>query len=174
MPYTRCYDSPLGEILLAADEQGLTGLWFVGQKYFPAALPATAGEPGARALSVFAPARQWLDVYFTGREPQIAVPLHLRGTAFQLAVWELLRAMPYGTTRTYGALARELAARQGRARLSAQAVGGAVGRNPLSLFVPCHRVVGADGSLTGYAGGLEKKRALLQLEGAWRDEFFLP
>ncbi len=163
MPYLCRYDSPLGPMLLAADEAGVTGAWFEGQKHFAARLGPGSAEGDSPAL---AGARRWLDLYFAGREPDFMPPLHLTGTAFQLAVWELLRAIPYGQTTTYGTLARRLAARQGLDRMSAQAVGGAVGRNPVSILVPCHRVVGADGSLTGYAGGLDRKRALLRLEGA--------
>ncbi len=150
------YSSPLGRILLAADDIGLTGLWFSGQKYFPAALE---GACETRDLPVFDAARRWLDLYFSGKQPDFTVPLHPIGTDFQLRVWTLLRDIPYGQTVTYG----NLAARLGLA--SAQAVGGAVGRNPISILIPCHRVVGANGSLTGYAGGLEKKQALLRLEG---------
>ncbi len=163
MVYTR-YDSPLGTILLAADEEGLTGLWFEGQRGCPAPRQARpAGE--SPALDA---ARRWLDAYFGGREPDFAPPLHLTGTPFQLAVWALLREIPYGKTVSYGEMARRLAMRRGLTRTSARAVGGAVGRNPVSLIVPCHRVIGADGSLTGYAGGIDRKRALLALEGAAR------
>ena len=163
MQYTAHYDSPLGGILLAADGEGLTGLWFDGAKYFAAHLDAEHREGDAPALDG---ARRWLDAYFAGRDPGFAPPLHLVGSAFQREVWALLLRIPYGQTTTYGALARQLAARQGLARMSAQAVGGAVGRNPVSLIVPCHRVVGSGGSLTGYAGGVDKKIALLRLEGA--------
>lgn len=156
MVYTR-YASPLGTILLAADEEGLTGLWFEGQRGCPnKRLARPTGE--APALDA---ARCWLDAYFCGREPDFTPPLHLTGTPFQLAVWALLRQIPYGRTVSYGELARLLTVRS-----SARAVGGAVGRNPVSLIVPCHRVIGADGSLTGYAGGIDRKRALLALEGA--------
>ena len=156
MQYTATYGSPLGEILLAADEEGLTGLWFTGQKYFARGLDPAAGPGDLPALDA---ARRWLDVYFAGRRPERPVPLHLTGTAFQRAVWEQLLAIPYGETVTYGTLARRMGA------ASARAVGGAVGHNPISILVPCHRVVGADGSLTGYAGGLRRKEALLALEG---------
>ena len=108
--------------------------------------------------------RRWLDIYFSGREPGFSVPIHLEGTAFQTAVWRRLCAIPYGQTMTYGEIAGQMAREEGRAHLSAQAVGGAVGRNPVSILVPCHRVVGANGRLTGYAGGLERKQWLLELE----------
>ncbi len=157
----RFYDSPIGEIVLAADAAGLTGLWCVGLNYFPANLvntPCDAADP------ILAEAARWLDMYFSGREPDFMPPLHAVGTVFQHSVWQILRTIPYGTTTTYAEIARALAAQLGGGRGSARAVGGAVGRNPISILVPCHRVVGADGSLTGYAGSLEKKRALLELE----------
>ncbi len=146
--YVSEYQSPLGKIVLAADENGLSGLWFDGQKYF------------ARGLS------EWLDIYFSGQKPDFTPPLHLAGTKFQTAVWERLLQIPYGTTTTYGNIAGELSGTGGNKTMSAQAVGGAVGRNPVSIIVPCHRVVGSRGQLTGYAGGLERKRSLLKLEGA--------
>lgn len=171
MQYISRYASPLGEILLAADEAGLTGLWFAGQKYFARGLDAAAAE---RETPVIAQAKQWLDGYFAGRAPACTPPLHPAGTPFQRAVWDILRAIPYGQTMTYGAVAAQLAAQRGVPRVSAQAVGGAVGHNPISILVPCHRVVGADGSLTGYAGGVDKKLALLTLEGADLTGLFVP
>ena len=162
MQYTMHYDSPLGGILLAGDEEGLTGLWFDGAKYERAGLDPACKEGD---LPVLRETKRWLDHYFSGREPDFMPPLHMTGTSFQQAVWAQLRKIPYGTTVTYGALAAALEA-QGRGPVSAQAVGGAVGHNRISILVPCHRVVGAGGSLTGYAGGLEKKRKLLALEGA--------
>lgn len=169
MTYTQPYPSPLGDMLLAADELGLTGAWFEGGAHFAAQLPAehTQGE-----TPILIEAKRWLDRYFSGRKPDALPPLHPMGTAFQLSVWELLLQIPYGTTTTYGAIARQLAQRQGRPRLSAQAVGGAVGHNKISILIPCHRVVGANGSLTGYAGGLDKKRALLRLEHPGRSGLF--
>lgn len=173
MRYTTVYESPLGPMLLAGDGESLSGLWFVGQKYFAAGLCA---EPLVNdELAAFAAARAWLDDYFAGRRPACSkLPLAPAGSSFQLAVWDLLREIPYGETTTYGALARQLAGRFGRSAMSAQAVGGAVGHNPLTLIVPCHRVVGADGSLTGYAGGIERKRRLLALEGVDIARFYLP
>lgn len=170
MQYTARYASPLGDILLAADAEGLTGLWFLGQKYYAAKL----GEASEGRLPVLEQAARWLDVYFAGEQPDFALPLHLLGTPFQQEVWRELYAIPYGHTVTYGEIARRLAARRGLPHFSAQAVGSAVGRNPISVIVPCHRVVGAGGNLTGYAGGLDKKIALLKLEGAYRDDFHLP
>ncbi len=154
------YDSPLGEIWMAADERGLTGLWFDRQKYF--GLPA---EHRRRETEVLTQAKEWLDTYFSGIQPSSFVPLHPTGTEFQMEVWNLLLEIPYGETRTYGLLAQALARRRGLPHMSAQAVGGAVGRNPISILIPCHRCIGADGSLTGYAGGLDRKKALLKLEG---------
>lgn len=161
MTYLRKYLSPFGEILLAADEKGLSGLWFVGAKYFGKGLPKGCKEGTTEALEETV---HWLDEYFEGKEPKFTPPLHPDGTAFQEAVWRLLLQIPYGETVTYGELAKQLAWEMGLAHMSAQAVGGAVGRNPISLIVPCHRVMGADGSLAGYAGGIEKKEALLRLE----------
>ena len=171
MIYTQHYDSPLGGILLSADETGLTGLWFDGAKYFAKGLPR---ERTDRETPALLQAKQWLDLYFSGVEPDFTPPLHPTGTAFQQAVWQLLLQIPYGQTATYGELARRLAREKGRETLSAQAVGGAVGHNPISLVIPCHRVVGAGGNLTGYAGGVDKKRALLALEHVDIRKLFLP
>ena len=171
MTYTRHYDSPLGGILLAADEEGLTGLWFDGQKYFARTLSKDCAE---RETAILSEAKRWLDVYFSGREPDFTPPLHPEGSAFQRAVWALLLEIPYGETTTYGALAQRLAEKQGLNHMSAQAVGGAVGHNDISLIIPCHRVVGASGSLTGYAGGVDKKIKLLELERADMKSFFAP
>lgn len=162
MRYATTYASPLGNMLLAADEVGLTGLWFDGQKYYAAGLdPAYQ----MRELPVFDAVKRCLDAYFAGREPDFMPPLHLTGTPFQTEVWDIMRQIPYGATTTYGNIARQMASRRGLTHLSAQAVGNAVGRNRVLILVPCHRVIGSDGSLTGYAGGVEKKQALLQLEG---------
>ena len=158
---TQRYDSPLGGILLAADESGLTDLWFDGGKHFAEGLPAAHIR---QETPILAAAKGWLDIYFTGREPDFLPPLHPAGSLFQQAVWALLLQIPYGQTVTYGQLAARLAAERGVARMSAQAVGGAVGRNRISLIIPCHRVLGADGSLTGYAGGLDRKAKLLAWE----------
>ncbi len=163
MEYLRHYDSPLGGITLAGDGECLTGLWFDGQKHF-------AAPPGARPPDGHMPgldeAECWLDLYFSGKQPDFTPPLRLEATAFRKAVCEILLTVPYGQTVTYGKIASRIAAREGAARTSARAVGGAVGRNPISLIVPCHRVVGADGRLTGYAGGIERKIWLLRWEHA--------
>lgn len=171
MTYIQRYNSPLGGILLAADEVGLTGLWFDGQKYFARDLPAERMERDTAALSE---TKRWLDCYFTGKEPDFTPPLHPIGSAFRQAVWEILLQIPYGKTTTYGAIARQLAEKQGLSRMSAQAVGGAVGHNEISILIPCHRVVGTSGSLTGYAGGVDKKMRLLELEHTDMAGFFVP
>lgn len=163
MQYTSHYQSPIGTMLLAADDIGLTGLWFEGQKYFARCL---AKEHEERSnLLLFKEVKRWLDIYFSGKEPDFTVQLHLIGTDFRKEVWDILRSIPYGKTVTYGEIARQLAAKKGRKSVSAQAVGGAVSHNEISIIVPCHRVIGADGSLTGYAGGIDKKIKLLELEG---------
>lgn len=171
MIHTQHYMSPLGGILLAADEEGLVGLWFEGQKYFAAHMDAQTDET---CTPIIRKAVLWLDAYFEGKTPDFTPPLHPSGTQFQLAVWKLLLSIPYGETTTYGALAARLAAQMGRESMSAQAVGGAVGHNPVSIIIPCHRVVGTGGSLTGYAGGVERKRRLLELERADMTGFFVP
>lgn len=171
MTYIQHYDSPLGGILLAADEIGLTGLWFDGQKCFARDLSGERVEQETPALTE---ARRWLDIYFTGKEPDFLPPLHPTGSEFRKAVWEILLQIPYGQTTTYGEIARQFAEKQGLARMSAQAVGGAVGKNRISLLVLCRRAVGSNGSLTGCAGGIGKKIRLLEPEGAMRDTFFVP
>ena len=155
------YLSPLGTITLAGNGEFLVGLWMEGQRGFAAGADIRAENPG---LSVVEAAKRWLDIYFSGREPDFLPPVRLYGTPFQMRVWELLKHIPYGTTVTYGGIAGKIASETGK-KVSARAVGRAVGQNPISIIVPCHRVVGADGSLTGYAGGLDRKKILLSLEG---------
>lgn len=164
--YTTLYPSvELGPLTLASDGENLVGLWLPGQKYFGATLEGKVAEDDS--LPVFAQVKEWLDRYFAGEQPSIfALPLAPIGTDFRHRVWRKLITIPYGQTRTYGQLAEELAAEDGTEKLSAQAVGGAVGHNPISIIIPCHRVVGAGGSLTGYAGGVDKKVFLLEHEGA--------
>ena len=157
------YLSPFGGITLAACGDALTGLWFDGQKYYGETLRGPAEE---KELKIFEDAFRWLDIYFSCRVPDFTPKLLLRGTPFRKAVWNILLEIPYGETVTYGSIAAGAAQRLGLQSMSAQAVGGAVGHNPISLIIPCHRVVGADGSLTGYAGGIDKKDRLLQLEKA--------
>lgn len=171
MLYTCFYKSPLGGITMASDGTALTGLWFDGQKYFAEGIEPDAEE---KKLPVFDETVRWLDIYFGGRRPDFTPPLNLEGTAFRKEVWQLLLQIPYGQTTTYGELAAQLAAHRGLKQMSAQAVGGAVGHNPISIIVPCHRVVGIGGSLTGYAGGLNKKLALLKLEGIDTANFTIP
>lgn len=171
MTYIQHYSSPLGGILLAADEIGLTGSWFDGEKYFADNLPAEHAE---RQTPILAEAARWLDIYFTGKEPGFTPPLHPIGSPFRQAVWEILLQIPYGQTTTYGEIARQLAEKQGLEKMSAQAVGGAVGHNEISVIIPCHRVVGTSGSLTGYAGGIDKKVKLLELERADMCGLFIP
>ena len=171
MMFTAHYQSPLGEILLAADEVGLTGLWFDRAKYYAAGLAPQSTE---RETPPLTEAKRWLDVYFSGKMPDFMPPLHPIGSDFRQEVWALLLQIPYGQTVTYGELARQLAEKQGRPRMSAQAVGGAVGHNKISIIIPCHRVVGTGGSLTGYAGGIDRKVKLLALEQADMTRFFVP
>ena len=170
MTYSTRLASPLGPLALASDGEEVTGLWLEGQKYFAAGL---AAEPEERPdLPVFRQAAAWLDAYFEERELPPLPPLAPKGSAFRQRVWGLLLGIPFGMTTTYGALSEEL--RSAGIPASPQAVGGAVGHNPISILIPCHRVVGADGSLTGYAGGVEKKRALLELEGADLSGLYMP
>lgn len=154
MQCTSDYLSPIGTIFLSADDNGLTGLQF----------EPVQGESEVGENQAIIEAKRWLDIYFSGREPDFTPPLHLVGTAFQREVWEILGTIPYGQSTSYGAIARQIATRRGIPQMSPQAVGGAVGRNPIGILIPCHRVLGADGSLTGYSGGLDRKRNLLQLE----------
>ena len=158
MTVTAEYSSPLGGIILASDGAALTGLWFEGQDHFPESLPAPVP---LSAVPVFEDTARWLDLYFSGECPGFTPPLAPAGTSFRRSVWSRLLSIPYGGTVTYGALAAGLGS-------SARAVGGAVGRNPVSLIIPCHRVLGAHGALTGYAGGVERKEFLLRLEKAPR------
>ena len=161
MLYYKKISSPLGEITLRSDGQALTGLWFADDKHY-----GDKDIQGAALadLAVFDQAEAWLAEYFAGREPKVSVPLKLQGSEFQMQVWRLLQDIPYGRLVTYGDIAKKIAAQRGVARMSAQAVGGAVGHNPLCIIVPCHRVVGANSSLTGYGGGIWRKVRLLQLE----------
>ena len=161
MDYTHHYVSPLGGITLASDGEYLTGLWFDGQKYFADTLSVQHDE---KDLDVFRRTDNWLDIYFSGKEPNFTPLLRMKGTEFRQEVWQILLTIPFGKTMTYGEIARILADRLGIKSMSAQAVGGAVGHNPISLIIPCHRVVGTNGALTGYAGGLEKKAWLLDME----------
>mgnify|MGYP000021215448 FL=1 len=162
MEYINYYESPLGKLLLSADDIGLTGVWFEEQQYFAQGLKDPYEE---KELPVFEDTKRWLTIYFSGKKPDFTVPFHFIGTAFQKAVWEILCSIPYGKTMTYGEIAKRIALQKGIPHMSAQAVGGAVGHNKISILVPCHRVVGTNGNLTGYAGGMDKKVKLLTLEG---------
>lgn len=171
MQYIHYYDSPLGRITLASDGEKLSGLWFDGQKYYGSTL---SEQNEQRELSIFNQAGQWLDLYFSGQKPDFTPPLSMETTPFRRAVWEIMLQIPYGQTMTYGAIAREIAEQRGIGQMSAHAVGGAVSHNPISLIIPCHRVVGTNGSLTGYAGGIDKKVRLLTLEQADLSKLFVP
>lgn len=171
MDYIHHYDSPLGGITLASDGNMLTGLWFDGQKYFGDTLNPIHEE---KPLPIFGQTEHWLDIYFSGKKPDFTPALSINTTPFRKNVWEFLLAIPYGQTMTYGEIARQAARKMGLPHMSAQAVGGAVGHNSISLIIPCHRVVGSSGSLTGYAGGIDKKIKLLQLEGIDTSKFFVP
>ncbi|MDR1163325.1 MAG: methylated-DNA--[protein]-cysteine S-methyltransferase [Candidatus Accumulibacter sp.] len=169
MFYSTTHASPLGRITLASDGTNLVGVWFDGQKYFAATLKGTVEEdPG---VPVFDSAKKWLDAYFAGKNPALSgLPLAPAGSTFRKAVWDILREIPYGQCTTYGEIAKTMAARMGKKNMSSRAVGGAVGHNPISIVIPCHRVVGANGNLTGYAGGIDRKVKLLELEGVQKTE----
>lgn len=171
MQYISEYDSPLGKILLAGEKEGLIGLWFEGQKYFAQNLNDGYDQ---QEIPLFKTVKQWLDLYFSGQNPDFSIPLHFVGTAFQKEVWQILCTIPYGHTKTYGQIAKQIASQKGLSFMSAQAVGGAISHNPISILVPCHRVVGTKGNLTGYAGGIEKKVELLKLEHVDLKQFSIP
>ena len=171
MDYVHHYRSPLGWITLASDGAALVGLWFDAQKFFAASL---SPAPREKPLPVFEQAERWLDLYFDGRDPGFTPPLKFRTTEFRQAVCNLMLAIPYGRTMTYGKIAEIVARQKGVPRMSAQAVGGAVGHNPVSLIIPCHRVIGANSALVGYGGGLDRKAALLALEHADLSGDFVP
>ena len=164
MVYTYHYNSPLGGITLSSNGAELSGLWFDGQKYFGDTLSGVCEE---KLLPVFELTIRWLDIYFGGGIPDFTPTLFTDSTPFRKAVWDILLTIPYGKTMTYGEIAGIYSQHMGAGRMSAQAVGGAVGHNPISLIIPCHRVVGANGSLTGYAGGIDRKQKLLILEKAF-------
>ena len=169
--YTWHYDSPLGGITLTSDGAALTGLWFNGQRHFADTLSEV--HEGKR-LPVFDEAERWLDLYFSGKDPGFTPPLKMNTTPFRKEVWEIMLTIPFGETMTYGEIARILMKKNGLRRMSAQAVGGAVGHNSIALIIPCHRVVGANGNLTGYGGGIDRKIRLLAMEGVDMNAFFLP
>lgn len=174
MLYTMRYGSPIGPLLLVEKEGALAGVWMEGQKYYLGSLQGEVREENGDS-KVLCQTKDWLDRYFRGEKPKIReLPLNPEGSDFQKEVWKILCQIPYGETMTYGEISQKIAAGRGLERMSAQAVGGAVGHNPISIIIPCHRVVGTNGSLTGYAGGLEKKIKLLTFEGADMEKLFVP
>ena len=173
MYYTSTYTSPIGIITLACDGENLTGLWIEGQKYYGATIPETTANNDN--MTAFITAKKWLDNYFGGKKPSVSgFPLAPSGSEFRQMVWRILCEIPYGEVTTYGAIAKKMAVEMNKETMSGQAVGGAVGHNPISIIIPCHRVVGSNGSLTGYAGGIETKVKLLELEGVDMSKFFVP
>lgn len=173
MFYSTTYPSPIGDITLATDGENLIGLWMAGQKYFGETIPEKMTERDDQP--VFHAAKNWLDRYFAGEKPEISeLPLQPIGGEFRQMVWRILCEIPYGEIITYGDIAKKMAAMRGKETMSSQAVGGAVGHNPISIIIPCHRVVGANGSLTGYSGGVGKKIKLLELEGVDMSRLSVP
>ncbi|WP_195964234.1 methylated-DNA--[protein]-cysteine S-methyltransferase [Clostridium cuniculi] len=173
MKYSTTYSSPLGLITMASDGENLIGLWLEGQKYFANNIEESMVENND--LNIFIATKQWLNRYFLGKKPEISeLPLAPIGGEFRKIVWEILCQIPYGETITYGEVAKKVALKMNKKSMSSQAVGGAVGHNPISIIIPCHRVVGANGNLTGYAGGIDKKIKLLELEGLEMSKFFVP
>lgn len=171
--YKTDYASPIGNIMLASDGKNIIGAWIDGQKYFAQSIKSELIETDD--LEIFELTKNWLDRYFAGEQPDISeLPLAPQGNDFRQEVWEILKSIPYGEVITYGDIAKQIARRHGKQKMSAQAVGGAVGHNPISVIIPCHRVVGAGGNLTGYAGGINLKIKLLQHEGVDTSEFFVP
>jgi len=180
MYYFARYRSPLGNLLLAGDDTGIVGLWFEGAKYFGSTIPRDVTGSWIQddlidKSSLLRDCIKWLDDYFAGKKPRpSSLPLAPTGSDFRQVVWKILTEIPYGELATYGQIAKEAARRMGKERMSAQAVGGAVGHNPITIIIPCHRVVGAGGNLTGYASGLERKIKLLEHEGIDTGRLFLP
>ena len=160
MNYMCKYESPIGKIILVSDGENLTGLWFEGQKYFLNLITEQKCN-----LEIFKKTKKWLDIYFSGKEPEEEIPINFYGTDFRVKVWNILKEIPYGNVITYGEIAKRLAFEKGMKKMSAQAVGAAVSHNPISIIVPCHRVIGNNNNLTGYAGGIDKKIKLLEIEG---------
>lgn len=173
MYYYDAYHSPVGKLTVASDEHSIVGLWLDGQKYYMDVLEGKEyREKETEAIKL---AKNWLDRYFNGEQPQpYELPIELIGSDFRKQVWTILSEIPYGKVITYGDIAKRIAEQKGAKKMSAQAVGGAVGRNPISIIVPCHRVVGADGSLTGYSGGVKVKTKLLELEGVDMSKLYVP
>ena len=173
MYYKTTYPSPVGLITLACDGDNLVGLWLEGQKYHAGIISDKMTEKND--IPVFGMAKNWLNRYFAGEKPDsIELPLSPIGSDFRRGVWNILREIPYGGVITYGDIAKKMAVKMNKKSMSGQAVGGAVGHNPISIIIPCHRVVGSNGSLTGYAAGIDTKVKLLELEGASMDALFVP
>ena len=171
MTYIYHYNSPIGKITMASDGEAQIGLWLDGQKYFADTVQGTCVE---KSLPVFDDTTKWLDIYFGGKQPDFTPTIKILATPFRKVIAEIMLTIPYGKTMTYGEIAKKAATQMGIEKMSAQAVGGAVGHNPISLIIPCHRVVGTSGSLTGYAGGIDKKISLLKLEKADMSNLFVP
>jgi methylated-DNA-[protein]-cysteine S-methyltransferase len=162
MEYIQKIKSPVGILTVSSDGKNISGLWIEGQKYFAKTLGKDVSEQN---LPIFNNVREWLDIYFSGKEPEFMPPLMPKGSPFQRSVWNNLYKIPYGQTTTYGELAKRFESENKDKHMSARAIGGAVGHNPISILIPCHRVTGSNGALTGYAGGIDTKRKLLMLEG---------
>ena len=169
MEYMCKYESKIGRIVLLSDGNAITGLWFDGQKNF-----YNVYEEYNKELEIFKQTKKWLDIYFSGKVPEYSIPVSYVGTEFRKRVWEILEEIPYGKTITYGEIAKRIADEKKMKKMSSQAVGNAVSHNPISIIIPCHRVVGNKNNLTGYAGGLEKKIELLKLEGINVENYYIP
>ena len=173
MIYVTSYDSPVGKILLASKDNQLIGLWIEGQKYYLGNVKEDIQEKDDEII--FTKTKKWLDKYFRGEKPQIIeLDLAPSGSEFAKNVWKILCEIPYGEVTTYGKIAKKIANKMHKDKMSAQAVGGAVGHNPISIIIPCHRVVGTKGNLTGYAGGIDKKIKLLEHENVDMSNFYIP
>lgn len=167
MEYNFEYKSPIGSIIITSDETEITGLIFKGESE-----TEVLSDKKYKETSAIKEAKRWLDIYFSGKNPGYIPAINPKGTEFQKLVWKLLLEIPYGKTTTYGEIAGKIAEIKNVSRMSAQAVGGAVGKNPIAIIIPCHRVVGKNGKLTGYRYGMDKKISLLALEGADMEKFF--
>ena len=161
MNYKYSYESPLGTMVMLGTLSYLTDLFFIDEAHAPSYDDAEYIE---QLTGPFEVTIMWLNQYFNGKNPFITPPIQLEGTEFRKSVWSILQTIPYGETTTYGDIGKQIAQQQGKEKFSAQAVGGAVGHNPISIIVPCHRVIGSNGQLTGYAGGIERKKYMLDLE----------
>lgn len=176
MVYWNTYDSPCGKLVMKSEGECLTELSFMGGEDFKETCieQPEMEEERRQSIPLFDEVKCWLDIYFAGEEPDFMPEMAWKGTSFRTEVWEYLKKIPYGKVVTYGDIAKEIAKKRGIAKMSAQAVGGAVGHNPIAIIVPCHRVIGENGNLTGYGGGIERKVALLKLEKSYREHFYIP